>query len=41
MNQTEIASKIKVLLHNVPCTKEHDTDFEKTTTLKYAFLTQT
>ena len=29
MNQTEVTPNVKVFLHNVPCTKEHDTDFEK------------
>ena len=34
MNQTEVAPNMKVFLHNVPCTKEYDIDFEKNTTEK-------
>ena len=41
MNQMEVAPNMKVLLHNVPCTKEDDIDFEKTTMHKYTFLSQT
>ena len=32
ISQTEVALNIKVVLHNVPCTDEHDIEFEKTTT---------
>ena len=41
INQTEVAPKMKIFLHNVPCTKEHDINFEMNTTYKYTFLSQT
>ena len=41
MSQTEVALTMKVFLHNIPYTDEENTDFEKTTTQKYTFLSQT